>query len=156
MGRVRERGRHRIWNRLQALNCQHRALHGARTHELWDHDLSWSRTLNQLSHPGAPSNFWKLLSILHYPVSPGLSISFSTIQLACGLLIFLHNFFSRFQELGSMCVCPCAIKSNNCSKNDVASFASVSTSIWNKELRTFLGHVSLFSYIVLKSDWFIS
>ena len=41
-------------NRLQALSCQHRARRGARTHELWDHDLSLSRTLNRLSHPGAP------------------------------------------------------------------------------------------------------
>ena len=53
-GRSRERGRHRIWSRLQALSCQARARCGARTHELWDHDLSLSRTLNQLSHPGAP------------------------------------------------------------------------------------------------------
>ena len=35
-GRVRMRGRHRIWSRLQALSCQHRARHGARTHRLWD------------------------------------------------------------------------------------------------------------------------
>ena len=53
-GRGRERGRHRIWSRLQAPSCQHRAWCGAQTHKLWDHDLSWSRTLNQLSHPGAP------------------------------------------------------------------------------------------------------
>ena len=30
-GRARERGRHRIGGRLQALSCQHRAWHGART-----------------------------------------------------------------------------------------------------------------------------
>ena len=53
-GRVRERGGHRIWNRLQALSCRHRAWRGAQTHKPWDHDLSWSRTLNRLSHPGAP------------------------------------------------------------------------------------------------------
>ena len=53
-GRGRERGRHRIQSKLQALNCQHRAWHGAWTHELWDHDLSRSQTLNRLSHPGAP------------------------------------------------------------------------------------------------------
>ena len=41
-GRGRERGRHRIWIRLQALSCQHRAWCGARTHELWDHDLRWN------------------------------------------------------------------------------------------------------------------
>ena len=53
-GRGRERGRHRIWSRLQVLSSQHRAWCGARTHKLRDHDLSWSRSLNQLSHPGAP------------------------------------------------------------------------------------------------------
>ena len=52
--RDRERGRHRIWSRLQALSCQHRAWHGAPTHELWNPDPSWSGTLNWLSHPGAP------------------------------------------------------------------------------------------------------
>ena len=50
----RDRGRHRIWSRLQALSCQHGAWHGARTLELWDHDLSWSQMPNQLSHPRAP------------------------------------------------------------------------------------------------------
>ena len=48
-GRGRERGRHRIWSRFQALSCQHRAWCRAQTHEPWDHDLSWSQTLNQLS-----------------------------------------------------------------------------------------------------------
>ena len=38
----------------QALCRQQRAWLGAWTHELWDHDLSWSWTLNSLSHPGAP------------------------------------------------------------------------------------------------------
>ena len=57
--RGRERGRHRICSRLQALSCQHRAWHGARTHEPQDHALSWSRTLNRLSHPGAPG-IWYL------------------------------------------------------------------------------------------------
>ena len=52
-GRGRERGRHRIRSRLQAPSCQHRAQCGAQTHEPWDHDLSWSRILNWLSHPGA-------------------------------------------------------------------------------------------------------
>ena len=31
-----ERGRHRIWSRLQAPSCQHRARCLAQTHELWD------------------------------------------------------------------------------------------------------------------------
>ena len=55
-GRGRERGRPRIRSRLQALSCQHRARRGARTHRLRDHDLSRSRTLNRLSHPGALTN----------------------------------------------------------------------------------------------------
>ena len=55
-GRGSERGRHRIGSRLQALSCQHRARRRARTHELWGHDLSRSRTLNRLSHPGAPGS----------------------------------------------------------------------------------------------------
>ena len=42
---------------LQAPSCQHRARRGARTHELVDHDLSGSQTLNRLSHPGAPLPF---------------------------------------------------------------------------------------------------
>ena len=45
-GRGRERGRHRIGSRLQALSSQHRARRGAQTHELRDHDLSQSWTLN--------------------------------------------------------------------------------------------------------------
>ena len=53
-GRGRERGRHRIGSRLQALSRQPRAWRGARTHGPQDCDLSWSRTLNWLSHPGAP------------------------------------------------------------------------------------------------------
>ena len=52
-----ERGRHRIWNRLQALSCQHRAWHGARTHGLLDHDL------NQLSHPAPPWFFFFIKKI---------------------------------------------------------------------------------------------
>ena len=53
-GRGREWRRRRIWSRLQALSCQHRAWRGTQTHEPWDRDLSRSRMLNQLSHPGAP------------------------------------------------------------------------------------------------------
>ena len=51
-----ERGRHRIRSRLQAPSCQRRARRGARTHELRDHDLSRSQTLDRLNHPGAPEN----------------------------------------------------------------------------------------------------
>ena len=56
----RERGRHKIQSRRQAPSCQHRARHSARTHKLWDHNLSWNQTPNQLSHPEAlPSSSLK-------------------------------------------------------------------------------------------------
>ena len=60
-----QRGRHRIWSRLHALSCQHRAWRGAWTHRLWDHDLSRSWMLNRLSHPGAPrkSIMWQRVNI---------------------------------------------------------------------------------------------
>ena len=38
----------------QGPHWQQQAGCGAWTHEPWDHDLSWSWTFNQLSHPGAP------------------------------------------------------------------------------------------------------
>ena len=38
----------------QAPSCHHRAQCRARTHKPWDHDVSRSWTLNQLSHPGTP------------------------------------------------------------------------------------------------------
>ena len=41
-------------NRLQALSCQHRALHGARTHGPRDRHLSHNLMLNRLSPPGSP------------------------------------------------------------------------------------------------------
>ena len=58
-----DRERDRAWARegqregetQEAPSCQHRAGRGAWTHEPWDHDLSQSWTLNQLSYPGAPS-----------------------------------------------------------------------------------------------------
>ena len=61
--------------RLHALSCQHRARHGARTHKLRDHDLSPSRMLNQLSHPGAPnmSRFFKGMESNHINLSLGVS-----------------------------------------------------------------------------------
>ena len=62
-GRVRERGRHGTQSRLQAPSRQHRARRGARTQWMWDHDLSRSRTLNQLS-PGVKDDH-SLPSIVH-------------------------------------------------------------------------------------------
>ena len=46
-GRGRERGRHRIWSRPQALICQHRVQCRAQTHKPWDRDLSQSWTLKR-------------------------------------------------------------------------------------------------------------
>ena len=49
-----ERGRERERQKpKQAPGCQHRARCRAWTHEPWDHDLSWSWTLNRLRHQGA-------------------------------------------------------------------------------------------------------
>ena len=56
--RERERGRHRIWNWLQALSCQHGSQGRARTHKPRDHDPSWSWTLNWLSHRGVHIYFF--------------------------------------------------------------------------------------------------
>ena len=47
---------------------QHRAWCGAQTHELWDCDLSRSRTLNRLSHPGTP--ILLVFKVLLYPLIP--------------------------------------------------------------------------------------
>ena len=49
---------------FQAPSCQHRAWRGARTHEPWDHDLSRSRTISQLSPPGTPKNFFKKSTVM--------------------------------------------------------------------------------------------
>ena len=61
----RERGRHRIQSRLLGPSCQHRAWRGAWTHRPRDHDLSRSRTLNRLSHPGAPWHHFNSSAIFH-------------------------------------------------------------------------------------------
>ena len=58
----RERRRHRLPSRLQALSCQHRARQRAGTHRLPDHDLSGSQTLDRLSHPGAPGDGFNIQS----------------------------------------------------------------------------------------------
>ena len=49
-GEGKETGRHRIWSKLKALRCQHRARHGAWTHKPWPELKSM---LNQLSYPGS-------------------------------------------------------------------------------------------------------
>ena len=74
LGRDRERGRHRIWSSLQDLSCQHRAQQGTQTHELRGHDLSWSWTPNQPSHPRTPHRtvfkrtFYNAASILYWQI----------------------------------------------------------------------------------------
>ena len=60
-GKDRERRRDRIRSRFLAPRCHHRAWRGARTHEPGDRDLSSSRTLNWLSHPGALGNLLLIL-----------------------------------------------------------------------------------------------
>ena len=62
----RERHRHRIWSRFQALGCQHRARCGAWTHKPWDHDLSWSQKLNRLSYPGAPLVIFSITLLIRF------------------------------------------------------------------------------------------
>ena len=42
-------------SRLRAVSTEPAARCGARTHGVWDRDLSRSRPLNWLSHPGAPN-----------------------------------------------------------------------------------------------------
>ena len=61
-----ERGRHRIWSRIQAQRCQHRAWHGVWTHQMWDHDLSRRQTFNRLSQPGSPP----VLKFYDYKIPP--------------------------------------------------------------------------------------
>ena len=51
-------------NPKQALSCQHRAWCGTQTHKPQDHDLSWSWTLNWLSHSGAPKVHFKNFKFL--------------------------------------------------------------------------------------------
>ena len=43
--------------------------------ELWDHDLNWSRTLNQLSHTGAPAS-----TTFHFLFSTGYCILVTKTQ----------------------------------------------------------------------------
>ena len=70
-GRGKERRRHRIWSRLWAPSCQHRAWRGTRTQKPWGRDLSRSRTPNPLSHPGAPAcSFFRLEIALPGSSSP--------------------------------------------------------------------------------------
>ena len=55
-GRGRERGRHRMGNRLQALNHQPRARRGARTHRPRDRDLAEVGRLTDCATQAPPHN----------------------------------------------------------------------------------------------------
>ena len=77
---ARDRRRHRVWSRLQALSSQHRVWHRAQTHKLWDHDMSQSQTPNWLSHPGTPHLLF-LKHLLKGRRFLGLSLGMET--LAC-------------------------------------------------------------------------
>ena len=79
-GGGRERRRHRIRSRLQALSSQHRARRGAQTHRPWDHDRSWSWTLNRLSHQAPQSN----------AISKGVPIAYNFCRSLTQ--IFIHSF----------------------------------------------------------------
>ena len=107
-GRVRERGRHRIRSRLQALSCQHTAQRRARTHRPRDHDLSQSRTLTRLSHPGAPpmsyisnSGSPKLPIDLHMPcLAQPVSSPFTLLRLSLPSRLHSITFSSKiFSDL---------------------------------------------------------
>ena len=50
-GRFRERRRK---NPKQSPHWQETEWRGDQTHEMWDHDVSWSQMLNQLSHQVSP------------------------------------------------------------------------------------------------------
>ena len=65
MGEGQRERETRIRSRFQALSCQHRARLGAQTHELWDHDLSWSWSLKRLRHPGASNYYFLNCQIKH-------------------------------------------------------------------------------------------
>ena len=99
MGWGRERGRHRIGSRLQALSHQPRAWRGARTHELWDRGLSWCRTLNRLSHPGAPERTFFLSA----------HRTFSNIDHILGHKTALHK-YKRIE------IIPCIFSDHNAQK----------------------------------------
>ena len=61
----------------QILSCQHRALWGAQTHEVWGHDLSQSGMLNLLSHPGIQVEFFLKKTFLDLIQKPKREVIFS-------------------------------------------------------------------------------
>ena len=70
----------------EAPPCQHRNPRGALTHEPWDYDpkqKSKSRTLNQLSHPGAPA-MQHVLKVFKYCIWD-LLLSFGCFSTSVGV-----------------------------------------------------------------------
>ena len=62
-GKGGERGRHRIWSRLQAPSCQHRAQRRAWTLEPRDHDLSQTQINAQPTEPPRrPTSLYQFLN----------------------------------------------------------------------------------------------
>ena len=102
-----QRGRHKIRNRLQALSHQHSALCGAWTHKWQDHDLSWSRMLNWLSHAGAPEFLifhkqWQhFLQVVMCHLTLFVFLSTEKIKqyLSQFINLFLFGFLSNCQSL---------------------------------------------------------
>ena len=112
-GRGIERGSDRIWNRFQALSCQHRAQRRAQAHEPRDHDLSPSQTLNPPRHPGTPRV--QLLISAQIMISQFMSLSpvvgfVLTAQSLLGIL-------SPSLSAPTHCACSLSLKINTLLKN---------------------------------------
>ena len=98
-----ERERYRIRSRLQAPSCQHRAQCRARTHQLRDHDLSWSWTLNALRSepPGCPN----VVILFNFCQSNGWEMVVTIFKhfLNICLIFFKFNYFERERASKSVC-----------------------------------------------------
>ena len=87
------------WSRLQALSCQLRAWHGARTHEPGDHDLSRSWTPNRLSHPGIPVIHLLILVVYLY-----ILLNFLPTEFVCEQWFFYNYFMKVFSGRKHKCI----------------------------------------------------
>ena len=104
-GGQRERRRHWIQSRLQALSCQR-----VTNCEI----MSWSLTPNWLSHPGAPGKLKSFAPILQRGL-PGLQMAENKqvfhyrIIIACFLCLYLVHFLSQVVFIPCLCN-PCSSK----------------------------------------------
>ena len=87
-GRGRERGRRRIWSRLQALSCQHRAWCGVQTNKPWGHDIGQSQTqpTEPRRCPGAivfevGKSKWEIPEKIHFFFEVKFWLKFFVVQL---------------------------------------------------------------------------